>query len=421
MLKKSTYCDITYGKGRCILVETEEKEPIFTKKRIIIGSIVLLLLLIIGYFLFFSGSKDVKVESLGLAETNVSLKPGDTFLLRAYVSPANATNKSVQYTTTDATIITVSNSGLITAIGEGTAQIVVLATNGKQATCTVTVGQDADLAQSLVVENNAISIVKGGSKTISVSVTPTTAPLPALTYTSSNSNVATVDASGKVTAKGVGTATITISGVNANGTPLTTEVKVTVTRTSGGGNTTPTPDKTAPTCTLKLDGSNVVITGKDNTGLAASPYSWDNQNWAATNTKTAGTDAFTYKAYVKDKAGNIGNCSFTCSAYTKASDNVSSCTASGTVGVGTTYTTCSNGYQYRYTVSYFCDGKYDNNDDVSGTYSSNYYYASSTNALNACNSYMPPACNTGLTNPPSRSCSTQSKVTYHIQKTYTRT
>jgi hypothetical protein len=172
-------------------------------------------------------------------------------------------------------------------------------------------------------------------------------------------------------------------------------------------------DKTAPTCTITLNGSNVQINGSDAlSGLGTNPYSWNGSSWGTTNTQASGTTAFTVTGYVRDAASNIGTCSFGCSDYSESSSNESTCTPSGSAGVGTTYTTCSNGYQYRYTLVYRCNGVPSNQ-----TRYSNYVYASSTNALNACNSYNP----CGSEGVAARTCTSQNSVTYYIQRVYTRT
>lgn len=64
---------------------------------------------------------------------------GDTETLVATVAPANATDKTVTWSSDDTEVATVTN-GLVTAIGAGTATITVTTTDGSfTATCSVTV------------------------------------------------------------------------------------------------------------------------------------------------------------------------------------------------------------------------------------------------------------------------------------------
>lgn len=65
---------------------------------------------------------------------------GATETLSATVAPTNATDKSVQFTSSDETIATVTPvQGKITGVKAGTATITATTVNGKTATCEVTV------------------------------------------------------------------------------------------------------------------------------------------------------------------------------------------------------------------------------------------------------------------------------------------
>jgi phi13 family phage major tail protein len=82
----------------------------------------------------------VAVTSVTLVPDTLSLTVGAVQQLAATVLPANATNKGVLYTTSDATKATVSSSGLVTAVAAGTATITVTTSDGSFTdTCAVTV------------------------------------------------------------------------------------------------------------------------------------------------------------------------------------------------------------------------------------------------------------------------------------------
>lgn len=73
-------------------------------------------------------------------KTTATLAVGATETLSATVAPADATNKSVQFTSSDETIATVTPvQGKVTAVKAGTATITATTTNGKTATCEITV------------------------------------------------------------------------------------------------------------------------------------------------------------------------------------------------------------------------------------------------------------------------------------------
>ena len=77
------------------------------------------------------------VTSVTLNKTSASLKAGETVTLTATVKPDDATDKTVTWTTSDASVATVSN-GVVTAKKVGTATITAKA-GDKSATCSITV------------------------------------------------------------------------------------------------------------------------------------------------------------------------------------------------------------------------------------------------------------------------------------------
>ncbi len=82
----------------------------------------------------------IPVTSITLNQTTATLKKGETLTLTATVAPSDAANKSVTWSSGNTSVATVSTSGVVTAIGEGTAVITVkTADGGKTATCTVAV------------------------------------------------------------------------------------------------------------------------------------------------------------------------------------------------------------------------------------------------------------------------------------------
>lgn len=69
-------------------------------------------------------------------------------------------------------------------------------------------------------------------------------------------------------------------------------------------------DNTAPTCNITSDGSNLIVNGSDSqSGLDTLPYSFDNINFTNVNKKSISSNG-TYKAYVRDKVGNVAECSY---------------------------------------------------------------------------------------------------------------
>ena len=84
-------------------------------------------------------SKTVDVTDVTLNKSMLSMKVGESDTLTATVTPTNATNQAVTWTSSNEAVATVTN-GTVNAVGVGTATITVTTTDGSYtASCTVTV------------------------------------------------------------------------------------------------------------------------------------------------------------------------------------------------------------------------------------------------------------------------------------------
>ena len=149
----------------------------------------------------------VPVTGVRLDRTELTLtKDGESATLKAMVSPPDAANQNVFWTVDDSGVISVDQSGKVTAVGNGVGTVTVTtADGGFTAYCTVRV-QFPSAPPTLSLNKTSLSLTTGSSETLSA----TTAPEGTrVSWSSSNSKVASVDQSGKVTAVGTGTATIT--------------------------------------------------------------------------------------------------------------------------------------------------------------------------------------------------------------------
>lgn len=85
-------------------------------------------------------AKTIKVTSVTVSPKTLNLEVGQTGTLTATVTPDNATDKTVTWTSSDKNVATVDkDNGTVTPVGEGTATITATAANGKKDTCKVTV------------------------------------------------------------------------------------------------------------------------------------------------------------------------------------------------------------------------------------------------------------------------------------------
>lgn len=159
---------------------------------------------------------DVKVSRITLsASTGLTLTKGQTQKLTATVAPANATNKTVTWKTSDKNVATVSENGLVTAVGGGDATITCTAQDGSgvKATCKVTVTVPVSGIQ---LSQTSAALTVGDTLTLTKTIYPSDATNQAVTWTSSSDAVASVDSNGKITAKTAGSAVITCKSVSDN-------------------------------------------------------------------------------------------------------------------------------------------------------------------------------------------------------------
>ena len=158
----------------------------------------------------------VAVTGVTLDKTSISLLVGDSETLTATVTPADAENQKLTWSSDKPAVATVDDNGKVTAVKAGEATITVTTQDGgKTATCRVTVSDpvsDQEIKVTGVKLNkNETTILVGGSETLTASVLPDDATNRNVNWTSSDASVATVDDNGKVTGVKVGEATITVT------------------------------------------------------------------------------------------------------------------------------------------------------------------------------------------------------------------
>lgn len=91
---------------------------------------------------------DVRVTGVKLDITSKSIAVGESFALKATVSPGNATMQSVTWSSSDETVATVDADGIVTALKVGSCKITVATDDGnKTATCEVSVSTTVSIEQ----------------------------------------------------------------------------------------------------------------------------------------------------------------------------------------------------------------------------------------------------------------------------------
>ena len=164
-----------------------------------------------------------KVTGISINPSSAQTKNiGDTFKITATVSPSDANNKSVTWSSSSTSVATVDSSGNVRCVSAGTTTITATAADGsgKSASLSLTVH---DPLTSLTLDKTQTTLLYGGATTtVTASTTPSDYDANNLTWTISDTSLATISGSGKTRT------------IKSNNTKKTGETTLTV---SGGGKT----------------------------------------------------------------------------------------------------------------------------------------------------------------------------------------
>ncbi|WP_405173145.1 Ig-like domain-containing protein [Paenibacillus sp. FSL H8-0260] len=158
---------------------------------------------------------DVIVTGVTLDKPSLSLTEGEVGdTLSAVIAPANATNKTVNWSSSDETVATVVN-GVVTPVGEGTAVITVTTTDGSFTASSV-VNVSAPIppvvdVTGVKLDQETLNLTAGEADgLLKATIEPANATDKDVIWSSSDETVATV-VNGVVTPVGEGTAVITVT------------------------------------------------------------------------------------------------------------------------------------------------------------------------------------------------------------------
>ena len=174
-------------------------------------------------------SAPVFVSTITLSSPVLIMEEGDVTQITATVAPQNATNKNVNWASSNTDVVYVSKSGGVMSNEEGLATITCRAAddNGATAKSLVIVANNFKAVTGLTLSNTTLSLVEGKEAHLTASTDPATATYSDVTWSSSNPLVAQVSEVGLVTAIATGTATITCAAADGKGAEATCAVTVT--------------------------------------------------------------------------------------------------------------------------------------------------------------------------------------------------
>lgn len=159
-------------------------------------------------------------------QTAAAMKVGQTFQLNATVSPADA-SQEVAWASSNTSVATVNENGLVTALNIGDATITATTKDGTNLSASCAVSVVPEFAGGISLNQSSVVLHFGESSQLMATINPSDASQE-VTWTSSDSSVVDVDDDGLLFANGLGSATVTAA--TTDGTNLTATCSVVVTR-----------------------------------------------------------------------------------------------------------------------------------------------------------------------------------------------
>lgn len=149
----------------------------------------------------------VPVTKVTLSRKELPAEVGQSSVLTATVSPVNAANKNVRWTSADTSIATVDGNGRVTAVAVGTTMVFVTTEDGEfVAVCRVTVSDNTPATPAptpFSIDKTSLELYEGQETTLTAS-----GATGGVDWTSSDGTIAAVS-DGKITAVKMGIADIT--------------------------------------------------------------------------------------------------------------------------------------------------------------------------------------------------------------------
>jgi hypothetical protein len=235
-------------------------------KQIIYVMVIAALLLITGCP---TEPEGIKVTAVGLDQETVTLTAGASVTLSAEITPENAADLRVSWSSSDEAVVTATpdaDDGLtaeVTAISPGSAEVTVTtADGGMTASCEITVTEAPVPVTGITLDQVSVSVYTGNTVNLTATVSPENADNTGVTWTSSDEAVATVAADNEngltaaVTGESAGSAVITVTAADGG---FTAECEVTVS----------VEDTVAPVITLNGAGEVYILIGSTYTDPGA--------------------------------------------------------------------------------------------------------------------------------------------------------
>ena len=218
---------------------------------------------------FYAKWEDISVTEISLSASDITLRENETSKLTAGLTPSDS-NKRIFWVSSDNSVATVSQSGVVYGEGKGTC-VITASSMGYLATCTVEVKPKH--VSSVMLTPSSYTMYVGQMVAINADIYPSNASYRSTTWKSSDNDVATVTDEGIVEAYGAGTCTITATADGVSDTCKITVPNAPLSETA----LSLSLDKNSITVLYVGDTVNVVVNGSS-FGVQKPPVIWKSSN-----------------------------------------------------------------------------------------------------------------------------------------------
>lgn len=171
--------------------------------------------------------KEVKVSGITVSPATKAIGKTEKTTLTASVTLADATDKSVTWSSDTTSVATVSASGEVTGVAAGSAKIKATANDGSGVFGEATVTVNPTKVTGITLSDTTKTIEAEAKFTLTATVKPDNADEKGVTWASDKTELATVSETGEVTGVAEGTANITATAKDGSGKTATCAVTVT--------------------------------------------------------------------------------------------------------------------------------------------------------------------------------------------------
>lgn len=159
-----------------------------------------------------TGTTVINPTSLNIKGITNGLTVGSTTKIIYEITPSNVTNTKLTWTSSDPSIATVNQEGVVTGIKAGKCKIMASTSNNISATIEITVESNKVPVTGIIIDGeNSITLKTGGTRMLFYTITPSNATNQDVIYTTSNSNIVQVNSQGIMSALSSGNAVVTIT------------------------------------------------------------------------------------------------------------------------------------------------------------------------------------------------------------------